>query len=371
MSAIRENTQNNTIDLNGSMIHFTDLGKLSELLIKKYCFSENDFVLADSNTARHCFPLIKSILINIDEDRLITIDPGEAEKNISTLQHIWSSLQEKGADRDSRLFNLGGGIITDIGGFAASTYKRGIDFIHIPTSLMGMADAAIGGKTAVNLGEIKNQLGMFALPKAVLIYPGFLETLPWDELLSGYAELIKISLAFDSSLWESLQDIRFTEPDKDKITKQLYESILLKAVSLKAGVAEKDLYDRAERQCLNFGHSVGHALEAFHLSSGAEIKHGIAIAAGMICEAYISGRLAGLDNREENIITDYILEYFPKVRFEEKDIDEIIIMMRHDKKSRDKNILMSLLRAPGTCNYGVKCPEEIIRDSLLHYLKLS
>jgi 3-dehydroquinate synthase len=371
MSNVPENNIYRTIDLNGCRIHFTDLESLSEFINDDYKLSENDFVLADSNTAKHCYPILKKISNHLNEDHLIIIEPGEEEKNITSLHHIWNFLQHAGANRDSRLFNLGGGMITDIGGFAASTYKRGIPFIHIPTSLMGMVDAAIGGKTAINLGQVKNQVGSFSLPEAVLIHHGFLLSLPWEEFHSGYAEIIKISLTFDSSLWQLLRDIHLTEHGREKICQQLGESICFKAASLKSRVVSRDFIDGGERQCLNFGHSIGHALEAFFLGNGKELKHGLAVAVGMICESYISTQILDFEIEEAEIIKEYILKNFPKIDFGERDIDDIMILLKHDKKNLEKEIIMSLLSAPGKCVYGTPCPEEIIRDSLSYYINLS
>ena len=371
MSAISGNMQNNTIDLNGSMIHITGPEGISELLQTVYALSEKDFILTDTNTARHCLPILKKLFPFLDEERQIIIESGEDEKNISTLHHIWSFLQDAGAGRYSRLINLGGGVVSDIGGLAASTYKRGIEFIHMPTSLMGMADASIGGKTAINLGKVKNQIGLFSLPEAVVIYPGFLDTLPWEEFLSGYAELIKIGLVSNSTLWNEMLGIELIEERRQTIIAQLEEVILPKAIELKAEMVSRDFKDQGERQRLNFGHSIAHALEALYLSKGNQLRHGIAVAAGMVCEAGISTQLSGLSVTEEKTITEYILANYPQLVFEEKDIADIIAFMRHDKKNYEDDIRMSLLKTAGACVYGIPCQEDIIRESLLSYIQHS
>jgi len=371
MSLAEGNKSKQYMELNESRIHFPNEIQLSDLLKKDLILSDEDFILADTNTSRLCFPILKILVPELNEERLIILDAGEYGKNISTLNHIWSFLQHAGADKNSRLVNLGGGVITDIGGFAASTFKRGIRFVHIPTSLMGMADASIGGKTAINLGKVKNQVGLFSLPEQVIIYHGFLKTLAWEEFLSGYAELIKIGLAFDRSLWELLSEVDFQETNREYICSQLEDSLLPMAIESKIMVTTRDLTDRGERQCLNFGHSIAHAIEALFLSEGNEIKHGFAVAAGIICEAWISNRVIGLSALDMGKIQSYILEYFPCIPFQEDDIDDILQLLRHDKKNYDGDILMSLLTAPGKCIREVKCSENIIRESLLHYQQLS
>jgi 3-dehydroquinate synthase len=263
---------------------------------------------------------------------------------------------------------LGGGMITDIGGFAASTYKRGMRFINVPTSLLGMVDAAIGGKTGANLGSAKNQVGSFALPEAVIICPVFLKTLPEEELISGYAEIVKIALAFDKELWEQIKDIKVQKEQSEQLIKKLSDVILWKSIQIKVSTVQKDMHDRNIRQGLNFGHSIGHALEAFYQSKGRTLPHGFAVAAGIICEAYISTKLSSLKYRSFQDIEDYIHATFPSIEIKKSDIDNICIMLRHDKKNIRGDFRMSLLEAPGKIKVGVICPEEVIRESLSHYI---
>ena len=329
--------------------------------------TEKNFFLADKHTADKCYPIIRKLFPDLNDEHLIVLDAGDDEKNITSLHHIWSFLQHHGAGRNSRLINLGGGMITDIGGFAASTFKRGIPFVHIPTSLLGMVDAAIGGKTAINLSKVKNQAGTFARAEAVIIYPQFLQTLPRDEFLSGYAEILKTAIAFDKALFEKLLQIE----GKESLIKNITGDIIRRTASIKNEVTTRDFHDRAERQCLNFGHSVGHALEALYFSNGAEINHGYAVAAGMLCEAFISKQILKLREEDYLEIGKYILSTFPKVSFREKDIDGIINLIRHDKKNFRDDIRMSLIEATGKCRFGVSCPEGIIKDSLKHYLEIT
>jgi 3-dehydroquinate synthase len=366
----KKNTDNNKIvSLNGCDIHFTDEKHFGRIISGYIGETEKNFILTDINTAKLCLPLIRSQFPGFHESRVITMDKGEREKNITSLHHIWSFLLQHGAGRDSCLINLGGGMITDLGGFAASTYKRGIRFVHIPTSLMGMADAAIGGKTGINIGSIKNQAGTFALPQAVIVMPGFLKTLPWQELLSGFAEIFKAALALDHSFWEKIKELDLNETKRPAIISLLENGIIRRSIEIKAEVVAGDFRDQGKRQCLNFGHSIGHALELLKQGAAEEIPHGYAVAAGMLCEAFISKLLCNLPAKQFSDIEKCISINFPKTQFEEKDIEEIISLIRHDKKNVNDKIRMSLLKAPGTCIPGMECPEALIREGLSSYFK--
>lgn len=372
MPSPQKNTDNNKIiSLHGCPIHLTDEKHFGRHISAFIGETEKNFILTDVNTAKLCLPLLRSQFPGFDESRVITMDPGEEEKNMSSLQHIWSFLLQHGAGRDSCLVNLGGGMITDLGGFAASTYKRGIRFIHIPTSLMGMADAAIGGKTGINIGGVKNQAGTFALPQAVIVMPGFLKTLPWHELLSGFAEIFKAALALDHKFWNEIKEISLSEAERAAIISLLENGIIRRSIEIKAEVVTSDFRDQGKRQCLNFGHSIGHALELSKQGSAEEIPHGYAVAAGMLCEAFISKFLCGLPAKQLSDIEKCISVNFPKTYFEEKDIEGIITLIRHDKKNFRDDIRMSLIEATGKCRFGISCPEGIIKDSLKHYLEIT
>lgn len=343
--------------------------------VKKYIHgyigeTEKNLILCDHNTLKHCLSLIKDKHNPIDETSVVAVDPGENEKNIGNVHYIWSSFQYAGLDRKNTLINLGGGMISDMGGFAASTFKRGIPFIHIPTSLMGMADAAIGGKTAINLGAVKNQIGTFSMPEAVIIYPGFLETLPGEELLSGYAEILKTALAFDKTLWKKLKEITIKLDQPNQLIKQLEGGLLWDIIQIKVNVVEQDPYDQDLRQGLNFGHSIGHAIESLYQKKEENMPHGYAVAAGMLCEAYISKQLCGLGEKQFKEIEAYLMKVFPAIPLDQNDIDEICSLILHDKKNHSGEIRMSLLEAPGKCKTGVVCSLENIKESLMHYGRL-
>ncbi|MEE4255660.1 MAG: 3-dehydroquinate synthase family protein [Bacteroidales bacterium] len=342
-------------------IVFCSEENFSEVLLSHTEEPRKFLVLADTNTAKYCYPILRDALPSIDDDSLIIIDAGDEEKNITNLHYIWSSMQFRGADRNSCLINLGGGMVSDLGGFAASTYLRGIDHINIPTSLLGMVDASIGGKTSINISRVKNQAGTFARAKAIIVNPVFLDTLPEEEFLSGYAEVLKTAIVFDRELYYDLLET--------KLEDLLMVDVIRKAATIKQEVTAKDFHDRSERQCLNFGHTIGHGLEAFFLSKGQELKHGFAVAAGMVCATYISAKVLNFPEQGLQQITNYIRRSFPPLKLRETDIDDIIALIRHDKKKFQGEIRMSLLNSIENCTFGIAVPEEIIRESVLYYLQ--
>jgi 3-dehydroquinate synthase len=365
----QQHKQPDSISLMGSMIYFTDLPGLAGLLKKYGAGGEDAFFLADRNTAHHCLPLIRELTGGPDDKRLMVVDPGDDQKNIHNLHQVWRFLLHAGAGRHSRLFNLGGGMITDMGGFAASAYHRGIAFIHLPGSLTAMADAAIGGKTGLNLCGIKNQLGSFSLPEAVIICPAFLRTLPAGELLAGYAEVVKTALLADAELWEELSPGCKTRPVHEELLQTVDSQLLYRVAAIKAGIVEGDYHDHGLRQCLNFGHSIGHALEALYREQGKPLRHGIAVAAGMVCESIIANRLTLMKDEQLEEISACLLSLFPAVEFMPDDVDSLLAYMRHDKKNARHKKLFSLVTKPGHCLQGISCSDEHIRQALVLYLE--
>ena len=288
-------------------------------------------ILVDENTKRDC--LYK--LPKLEAPIIIEIPSGEENKNIATCNLIWQELTNHEFDRNSILINLGGGVIGDMGGFCASTYKRGIDFIHIPTTLLAMADASVGGKLGVDLSNLKNQIGLFENPKSVIINPGFLETLAEDELTSGFAEVVKNALISDKRLWEIITTTPF-----EKLN---LEEIIALSVEIKNSIILTDPKEKGERKKLNFGHTFGHAIESYYLEKATPILHGYAIFMGMILETEISI----LSNPEKNEIKNYILSnfglpYTPAKR-------ELLHFLRNDKKNKREKINFSLLNGIGNC----------------------
>ena len=290
-------------------------------------------ILVDKNTKRDC--LYK--LPKIETPLIIEIKSGEEYKNISTCNFIWEQLTINNFDRNSLLINLGGGVIGDMGGFCAATYKRGLDFIHIPTTLLAMVDASVGGKLGIDFKGFKNQIGLFNNPKAVLISPEFLETLSESELKSGFAEVVKHALISDNSLWVKLKNTLFTDLD--------WEDIIDTSVQIKNKIVLADPIERGERKKLNFGHTFGHAIESYYLEKGTPISHGEAIFMGMILETEISDVSESEKNEVKNyILSNFALPYTPK----KSSLHKFLI---NDKKNQNGKINFTLLSGIGSCSF--------------------
>ena len=288
-------------------------------------------ILVDENTKRDCF----SKLPKLDNLIIIEIKSGEENKNINTCNFIWEQLTKYNFDRNSLLINLGGGVIGDMGGFCASTYKRGIDFIQIPTTLLAMVDASIGGKLGINFNVLKNQIGIFSYPKTVLINPLFLETLPDNQLKSGFAEVVKHALISDRNLWNRLRNTSFEE--------QNWEEIIETSIQIKNKIVLSDPLEKGERKKLNFGHTFGHAIESYYLEKGTSILHGEAVFMGILLEIEISS----LSDLEKSEIKKYILSSFSLPHCPNK--SDLIKYLKNDKKNSDGKISFSLLNKIGNC----------------------
>tara|TARA_B110000459_G_scaffold46154_1_gene51282 strand:- start:569 stop:1555 length:987 start_codon:yes stop_codon:yes gene_type:complete len=288
-------------------------------------------ILVDENTKRDCF----SKLPKLDNSIIIEIKSGEENKNINTCNFIWEQLTKYNFDRNSLLINLGGGVIGDMGGFCASTYKRGIDFIQIPTTLLAMVDASIGGKLGINFNVLKNQIGIFSYPKTVLINPLFLETLPDNQLKSGFAEVVKHALISDRNLWNRLRNTSFEE--------QNWEEIIETSIQIKNKIVLSDPLEKGERKQLNFGHTFGHAIESYYLEKGTSILHGEAVFMGILLEIEISS----LSDLEKSEIKKYILSSFSLPHCPNK--SDLIKYLKNDKKNSDGKISFSLLKKIGNC----------------------
>lgn len=313
----------NKLESAGHNIYFdTRLAPLAEIIEKgKY---SNVFVFADINTAEFCLPVFREMLDDFNGFDLIETDPGEENKNIDFCIGIWKTLLDFGADRKCLVINLGGGVITDMGGFVASTYKRGVDFINIPTTLLSQVDASVGGKTGIDVDNVKNMVGTFSLPQAVFIEAEFLKTVPERELLSGFAEMIKHGLITDQEYYHQLKEADY----KNITTAAIYRS-----VEIKNEVVTTDPHEKGLRKILNFGHTIGHAVESYSLTKDKKpLTHGEAIAIGMICEAYLSHKNSTLTAEELEEIRQYISSVYPAYHIKEKSFAPLSVYMQSDKK---------------------------------------
>ena len=316
-------------------------------------------VLVDEHTKEFCLPIIESSLPKFS---LIEIKSGEIHKNLDTCQSIWEKLTYEGFDRKSLMVNLGGGIIGDMGGFCAVTFKRGIHFINIPTTLLASVDASIGGKLGVDFQGFKNHLGFFQEPETVFIDPVFLNTLPERELRSGFAEVIKHGLIADSNYFHELIQNGINQPD--------WGAVIEHSVHIKEEVVKNDPKEAGLRKVLNFGHTVGHAIESYHLKTDHPLLHGEAIAIGMVCEAFLSTKLCGLTSEELDTITSTIVKIFEKVDIDKKSIPDIMEIMYQDKKNKNGLLNHSLIQRIGVATHDVVVDEKDVIDSLFYYLQL-
>jgi len=316
----------------------------------------------DEHTNEYCCSKFLPHIATEIPIEIIEIGAGEELKNISTCSEIWSILSDLGADRKSVIINLGGGVISDLGGFIASTFKRGIDFINVPTTLLGMVDASIGGKNGVDLGNLKNQIGVINVPKMVLIDTDFLETLPLNQMRSGLAEMLKHGLIYDKNYWTQFLDLK--EIDSEELDNLIYRSI-----EIKNEIVQQDPTENGIRKALNFGHTLGHAIESYFLETPTPLLHGEAIAIGMILESYIS-REKNLISSEEFQQIKYTLNHlFEKVVFTDTAIESIQKLLIHDKKNEYGKVQFALLNGLGKCKINESVSNDMIISSFEDYIK--
>ena len=337
------------------------LAEMAELFSEDLYRDVKVFILVDENTLSSCLPAMISKIPGLEEAEVIEVGAGEETKNVEIVSRVWEVLTELGADRSSVLINLGGGVVTDFGGFVAGTFKRGIRFFNIPTSLLAMVDASIGGKTGINHSGLKNEIGLFNNPKSVYVDPEFLETLPRNHLLSGFAEMIKHALIFSPGYWKELLEVSLL--DLHSLDDSIYRSI-----EIKNEIVSSDPFEMGRRKILNFGHTIGHALEAYsHESDTKTLLHGEAIAIGMVCESYISHKLTGLSAEQLKEISSFIFSLFSKVNLEGYTFHRLIELMRHDKKNRDERMNFTLLTEIGDAVFDVDTQADLVIDSLNYY----
>lgn len=324
--------------------------------------SENDYsqiaLIVDENTKEHCFPLITSLLP--DNIELIEIMSGEENKNLQTCTHIWQAMTEAAFDRHGLVINLGGGVIGDMGGFCAATYKRGIDFIQIPTTLLAQVDASVGGKLGIDFNGYKNHIGAFQQPNAVLIDSIFFDTLPSLELRSGFAEVIKHCLIRDASMWDVIRKKEFSEQD--------IGTLVAHSVEIKKGIVAEDPTEKGLRKILNFGHTLGHAVETHFLEKeGKRLLHGEAIAVGMVMEAFMAHERKMIDFETLSQIEEFIFTEYGKVLITEAEVVDILKHTKQDKKNKGSEVRFSLLNGKGSCDFDVVCSEVEMAAAIAYY----
>ncbi len=321
-------------------------------------------LIVDENSFNYCATdfLIQTELANDVE--IIELDSGEENKTLEICQYIWQTFVELKIDRNALVINLGGGVICDLGGFVASIYKRGINFINVPTTLLSQIDASVGGKVGVDLNNLKNILGVFNEAEAVFIYPNFLRTLNKREMLAGYSEALKHALIADVDYWKRLKTNLLSND-------LLWEQLILKSVEIKNDIVKRDLKESGERKKLNFGHTIGHALESYSLSNEElPLLHGEAVAVGLVCEAYISHKVNGLNHKEFKDIVSAVTSFFSYYDLKEDSFQLLIGLMKNDKKNKNRAINFTLLKAIGEATVDHKVGEDLILEALNYYCSL-
>ena len=317
------------------------------------------FILVDENTFEHCYPKFIQNLATNTRIEIIEIESGEINKNLETCIGVWNAITELGGDRKSLLITLGGGVITDLGGFVASCFKRGIDFVNIPTTLLSMVDASVGGKTGVDLGVLKNQIGLFANPEMVLIDTDYLTTVSEREIKSGTAEIIKYGVTYDVHLFNEIKENKNLN----------INDLIFRSIEIKNEVVLEDPKEKNIRKILNFGHTLGHAIESFHLDSEDKenLTHGEAIAIGMVCESYMSAKLLGFPSEKVKDVKEVVVAIYNKTKLLKEDFPAIIELLKHDKKNINGQVNFVLLNDYENYKLDCKVSEELIVESMEFY----
>lgn len=312
------------------------------------------YIIVDENTHEQCLPQLLHEVEMLEGAQVIQVPVGEEAKSFDVAQHVWKTLTEDNADRKTLIVNLGGGVVTDLGGYVAASYKRGVRFVQIPTSLLAQVDASVGSKVGINFGGFKNQIGAFADPMMVLICPMFLQTLDNRQLLSGFAEVLKHALIYDKDYWSYLKD----QEEMD------WQAIIERSVKIKSEVVLEDPKEQGLRKILNFGHTIAHAFEAYAVEQGTHILHGEAVAFGMIAEAYLSKQYLNLDDQILQEITESITSIYPLEDFKMLFDHKCLKYCAQDKKNEDNKILLSLLPELGTCTPNVEVEMQALEQAL-------
>lgn len=339
------------------------IGKSLKDAVKEF-FVKNSFskigVLVDENTMKYCYPLLSP---NLPKHFVIHVKSGEENKNLNTCAQIWKELTDQQLDRKALLINLGGGVLGDMGGFCAATYKRGIPFVQMPTTLLSMVDASVGGKLGVDFEGFKNHIGVFQEPLAVFIDAAYLSTLDKRELRSGFAEVIKHALIADASAWQDLK--------KKSLQDFSWEAVMQHSVGIKSAITTADPTEKGLRKVLNFGHTLGHAVESYFLPLGSKrLLHGEAIAIGMVVEAWLSCERSFITASDLKEITNYILKIYGKVEISPDEVKKIVPLTLQDKKNESNAVLFSLLEKIGKANFNIEISEHEMYDAMYYYISL-
>ena len=322
---------------------------------KKY---DRIFLLDDTVTHVHCLPLL-STWVEERGVQVLTMEAGDVAKNLDTLSSIWQQLTEKEASRHSLLINLGGGVVTDLGGFAAATFKRGIDFINIPTTLLSMVDAAVGGKTGINFAGLKNEIGAFRSAVDVIVDTTFLRTLDNENICSGYAEMLKHALLHNAAMWAEHLEQDLQHPDYEALARLVQQSI-----DVKERIVGEDPHEKGLRKALNLGHTFGYAFESLALSQGRPVLHGYAVAWGIVCELYLSSVLLGFPSAHFHPTVRFIRETYGQFSFTCKDYDRLLDYIRHDKKNVGGQTNFTLLAGIGQIRLDCHASRDLICEAL-------
>lgn len=321
------------------------------------CEHDRIFVLVDETTNKLCWSLVKDYLC-LKDAQTIVIGATDRRKNLDTLVHVWESLQQGKATRHSLLINLGGGMVTDLGGFAASTYKRGINFINIPTTLLAMVDASVGGKTGINFGGLKNEIGVFNDAEFVLLDTNWLRTLDEENIRSGYAEMLKHGLIADDTMWAELINFNLAQPNLRQLA-----SMLNKSVRIKERIVTEDPHEKGIRKALNLGHTFGHAFESWAMKR-QPVLHGYAVAFGLIAELYLATTQTDFPTERMRQTVNFIRAYYGSLPITCNDYPELIELMHHDKKNHGNEINVTLLDGIGDIRIDQTITEEDIKEAL-------
>jgi 3-dehydroquinate synthase len=344
-----------------TQIYISDdaLNMLDGFIADKYKSSKK-IILTDENTLTHCLPVLKKKCQGLKNALIITVKSGEQNKSIETAQYVWQKLNNNFIDRNAVFINLGGGVLTDLGAFCASTYMRGIKFINMPTTLLGMVDASVGAKTGIDFLNIKNLIGTFAYPEAVFIWPGFLSTLDNRNINSGKAEMIKHALVSEEKLWNKIKSILFRDLSSEKM--------ISKSVKIKCNFVKKDPFDKSIRKVLNFGHTIGHAVESWSVINQKDpLLHGECVAIGILMESFLSYKMTALKRTDAIEVAEFIDSNYILKKFDRKAINEILALILYDKKNTKSGINFTLLESLGKASTDHYCDKKMITEAFSFY----